>query len=72
MWVFMSGGSGAINLDHVTRLFVEETGSGAALKAEIAGKVTMVGYFDSKAEALTALEDIMQKREAGVSVVRLS
>ncbi|GAB4463331.1 MAG: hypothetical protein OHK0029_31830 [Armatimonadaceae bacterium] len=71
MWIYLSGGSAAINMDHVTRLYVEETGSGAALKADIDNKTTMVGYFESKQEALDALKNIMEKREAHAPVVRL-
>jgi hypothetical protein len=71
MWVYINGGGAAYNLDHVTRLFVEETGSGAALKADLAGKTLMVGYYGSKAEAQAALNDILEKREANVPVVRL-
>lgn len=71
MWVHVRSGSAAFNLDHVTRLFVEETGSGAALKAEIAGKTLMIGYFASKADAQSALEQIMEKSEAGAAVFRL-
>ena len=71
MWIYVRAGNNAFNLDHVSRMFVEETGSGAALKAEVAGKMQMIGYFTSKAEAQTALESIMEKSEVGASVFRL-
>ena len=71
MWVYARVGSTAVNLDHVSRMFVEETGSGAALKAEIAGKMQMIAYFPSKAEAQTALEAMMEKSDAGAAVYRL-
>lgn len=71
MWIFVKTGSNAFNLDHVSRMFVEETGSGAALKAEVAGKMQMIGYFSSKAEAQAALEGIMAKNESGAHVFRL-
>jgi hypothetical protein len=71
MWVYVNGGGAAYNLDHVTRLFVEETGSGAALKAELAGKTLMVGYYGSKSEAQAALNDILEKQEAKAAVIRL-
>ncbi len=71
MWVYARVGSTAVNLDHVSRMFVEETGSGAALKAEVAGKMQMIAYFASKAEAQMALEAIMEKSDAGATVFRL-
>lgn len=71
MWVYVRAGSSAFNLDHVSRMFVEETGSGAALKAEVAGKMQMIGYFNSKVEAQAALETIMEKSEIGATVFRL-
>ena len=71
MWIHAEGGNTAFNTDHVSRLFVEETGSGAALKAEIAGKTLMVGYFGSRAEAQAALNTILEQHEAKVAVVRL-
>lgn len=70
MWVYVSGGSTAFNLDHVNRLYVEETGSGAALKAEMSGKTHMVAYFGSKSEAQAALTDIMAKHGDNQPVVR--
>lgn len=71
MWIFLSDGANAINLDHVSRLYVEGTGTGAALKADIAGKTMMVAYYSSKDEAVVALKEIMGKRDAGVTVVYL-
>jgi len=71
MWIHAEGGNTAFNMDHVSRLFVEETGSGAALKAEIAGKTLLVGYYGSRPEAQTALNTILQQHEAQVAVVRL-
>ena len=71
MWVYLNGSGAAYNLDHVTRLFVEETGSGAALKAELAGKTLMIGYYSSKSEAQAALNDILLKQEANAPEIRL-
>ena len=71
MWVYARASNSAVNLDHVSRMFVEETGSGAALKAEVGGKMQMIGYFNSKAEAQAALEAIMEKSEVGAMVYRL-
>jgi uncharacterized membrane protein len=71
MWIYVRTGNNAFNLDHVSRMFVEETGSGAALKAEVAGKMQMIGYFNSKPEAQVALEAIMEKSEVGAAVFRL-
>lgn len=71
MWVHVTAGNAAFNLDHVTRLYVEETGTGAALKAEIAGKLTMIAYFGSKVEAQSALAEIMRQCEANAAVYRL-
>ncbi|MBC8103605.1 MAG: hypothetical protein H7Z41_13595 [Cytophagales bacterium] len=71
MWVYVRAGKTAFNLDHVSRMFVEETGSGAALKAEVAGKMQMIAYFDSKAEAQSAIEAILETRESGAAVFRL-
>lgn len=71
MWIHVAAGNTAFNTEHVSRLFVEETGSGAALKAEIAGKTMMVAYFTEKAEAQKALQDIMQSSEANSAVYRL-
>ena len=71
MWMYSNDGNTAINLNHVTRLFVEETGSGAALKAEIAGKTFMVAYFNSKADAKEGLRELMAKRAAETLVARI-
>jgi hypothetical protein len=71
MWIHVSAGNTAFNLDHVTRLFVEETGSGAALKAEIAGKTVMVAYCNSKSEAQTRLAEIMKGHEDKAAVYRM-
>jgi len=71
MWIFVRSANTAFNMSHITRLFVEETGSGAALKAELQGKTTMIGYFGSKPEAQAKLEDIMERHEAGAPVIRL-
>jgi hypothetical protein len=71
MWVYVRSGRNAFNLDHVSRLFVEETGSGAALKAELAGKTVMVNYFSSKADAQAALDQIMEQNGAGVAIVQM-
>ena len=71
MWIYIRSSNTAYNMAHITRLYVEETGSGAALKAEITGKTTMIGYYTSKAEALTKLDDIMERHESGAPVIRL-
>jgi hypothetical protein len=71
MWVYVAASHAAFNLDQVTRLYVEETGTGAALKAEISGKPVMVGYFGSRAEAQAALDTVLEKQEAGSALVRL-
>lgn len=73
MWIYIERESVGLNLDHVTRLFVEVTGSGAALKAEMAtGKTLMVGYYPDKPSALEGLGRIMKEREAGASLVRIT
>lgn len=80
MWIYQENTNTALNLDHVARLFVEATGTGAALKADLASggasaapaaKTVMVAYFDSKADAQAALAELMRKREANVAVARL-
>ena len=71
MWVFVAGANTAFNLEHASRVFVEDTGSGAALKADLAGKTVMLAYYTSKAEAGAALENIMARREAGAGVFRM-
>ena len=71
MWVYIAGAHTAFNLDHAARVFVEDTGTGAALKADLAGKTQMLQYFTSKADAQAALDTIMARREAGAQVLRL-
>lgn len=71
MWVYVAGASTAFNLDHAARMFVEDTGTGAALKADLTGKTQMIVYCSSKADAQAALENIMARREAGADVLRL-
>ena len=71
MWIYAGAGSAAYNSEHISRLYVEETGAGAALKADISGKVTMIAYYESKADAQAALADVMERHEAGGRVVRL-
>ena len=71
MWIFSKASNSALNINHVARLFIETTGSGAALKAEIFGKPTMVAYYDTKDLAQSALMDILAKREMGIPVVRM-
>jgi hypothetical protein len=69
MWIYMHNGSMAFNMEHMTRLYIEETGSGAALKADIDGKTVMIGYYASKAEAHAALSNVMAKRSDNVAVI---
>ena len=71
MWIYVAGGSVAFNLDHAARVFVEDTGTGAALKVDLAGKTQMIAYHTSKADAQAALESIMSAREKGATVLRL-
>ena len=71
MWIYIAGAHTAFNLDHAARVFVEDTGSGAALKADLTGKTQMLQYFTSKADAQAALETIMARRDAGAQVLRL-
>ena len=71
MWLYTVNSHIALNLVQVTRLFVEDTGTGAALKADIGGKTILVNYYGSKPEAYAAMDAILEKQEAGVSVVRL-
>lgn len=71
MWIYSKKASAAYNINHVARLFVEVTGSGAALKAEIAGKPQMMAYFDDKDLAQVALLDILAKRELGIPLMRI-
>lgn len=71
MWVYVAGANTAFNLEHAARVFVEDTGSGAALKADLSGKTVMLAYFASKTEAQAALENIMARRDAGANVLRM-
>lgn len=71
MWIYSKKSSSAFNINHVARLFVEVTGTGAALKAEIAGKPQMLAYFDDKDMAQAALLDILAKRELGIPLMRM-
>ncbi len=71
MWIYVENELNCINLNHVSRLYVETTGTGAALKADLNGKTMMVGYYDSKEAARAALDDLIIRREAGAEVVRL-
>lgn len=71
MWIFSKASNAALNIDHVARLFIENTGAGAALKADVQGKPTMVAYFEDKEMAHRALLEILSKREEGIRVVRL-
>ena len=71
MWIFLEHEANCINSDHVSRLYVEATGSGAALKADLSGKTVMLGYYDSKDAARAALNELIALREAGSPVVRL-
>lgn len=72
VWICTDRGNSAYNLSHITRLYIEETGQGAALKAEIAGKSFMLGYFGSKAEAKGTLQAILEKQEVGGAVYTIS
>ncbi len=71
MWIYLEHEANCLNCDHITRLYVEVTGSGAALKADLAGKTMMLGYYDSKDAARNALAELIASREAGAAVVRL-
>lgn len=71
MWVFIESECTGLNLDHVSRLYVEGTGSGAALKAEYGAKTLMVGYYGSKADAVEALNFLLEQRAQSVAVARL-
>lgn len=70
MWIYVENEGNCINLDHVSRLYVEPTASGAALKADLHGKTIMIGYYESKDAARTALNEVLARREAGAAVVR--
>lgn len=71
MWIYLEHEANCINSDHVSRVYVESTGSGAALKADLSGKTIMLGYYDSREEARAALTHLISLRESGVAVVRL-
>lgn len=72
MWIYIENEVNCINLNHVSRLYVETTGSGAALKADLNGKTIMIGYYDSKDAARSALNELIARREAGAEVVRMA
>ena len=71
MWIYLEHEANCINSDHVSRLYVESTGSGAALKADLSGKTIMLGYYENRDDARTALKQLIERRESGVAVVRL-
>lgn len=71
MWIYSQKSNAAFNIDQVARLFVEVTGAGAALKAEIAGKPQMVAYYDDKETAQLALLEILTKRDTGAPLMRI-
>ena len=71
MWIYLENEMNCINLSHVSRLYVETTGTGAALKADLNGKTIMIGYYEHKDLARTALNELIARREAGSEVVRL-
>jgi hypothetical protein len=72
MWIYIERENTGLNLDHVVKLFVEVTGSGAALKAEMSGgKTLMVGYYPDKPSATDALARILGQQESGAALVRL-
>ena len=71
MWIYSKKSSAAYNINHVARLFIEVTGSWAALKVEIGGKPQMLAYFDDKEMAQVALLDILAKRELGIPLMRM-
>jgi hypothetical protein len=71
MWVFIESECTGLNLDHVSRLYVESTGAGAALKADYGAKTLMVGYYTSKPEAVEALNFLLEQRAQNVTVARL-
>jgi hypothetical protein len=70
LWIHVAASRTAFHADHISRIFVEETGTGAALKAEIEGKVTMIAYFPSKIDAHAALSTLLEQYEANVRVIR--
>jgi hypothetical protein len=71
MWIYLENESNCINLSHVSRLYVEVTGTGAALKADLNGKTIMIGYYEHRDLARAALNELIARREAGAEVVRL-
>ena len=71
MWIYLEHEANCLNAEHVSRLYVEVTGSGAALKADLNGKTMMLGYYDSKDAARAALSELVALRESGAAVVRL-
>ncbi|MDX1934947.1 MAG: hypothetical protein SFU56_20305 [Capsulimonadales bacterium] len=71
MWLCTDNGMAAYNLAAISRLFIEQTGTGAALKAEIAGKSLMIAYFSSRQDAQTTLKHILESQEKGQSVLHL-
>ena len=71
MWIYLEHEANCINSDHVSRLYVEPTGSGAALKADLNGKTIMLGYYDNRDAARAALAELVQLRESGAAVVKL-
>ena len=71
MWIYLEHEANCINTNHVSRLYVEPTGSGAALKADLNGKTIMLGYYDSRDAARAALSELVTLRETGVAVVKL-
>lgn len=71
MWIHVEKDNVAFNSAHVSRLFVEETGSSAALKAEINGRPFMIAYLPNKAAAQEALRSLMEQCDSGVEVARI-
>ncbi|MBC8143298.1 MAG: hypothetical protein H7Y38_17875 [Armatimonadetes bacterium] len=71
MWIYLEHEANCINSDHVSRMYVESTGSGAALKADLSGKTVMLGYYENRDDARDALKQLIHLRETGVAVVRL-
>ena len=71
MWIYLEHEANCINSDHISRVYVESTGSGAALKADLGGKTIMLAYYESRDDARAALSHLIGLRESGVAVVRL-
>ena len=65
MWIHVEKDSLAFNTAHVSRLFVEQTGSGAALKAEVAGKIHMIAYVTDKESGRLLLREMMEAANQG-------